>query len=171
MWRLSAGLPNFPPPGTFTVGFVRALKPWPGPPALLEAFSMLREMHPGTRLRIVRDGPERERTVADLAARGLLTPLQDLRVHGGGLRVVASRVGQLAALIEDGYNSFCAPGDPPSLAVALLQLDRAPELRARLGRAARATVLRYHTWDAVVRRILSANLKPVTERRSVLVDA
>ena len=98
-------------------------------------------------------------------------PLQDLRVHGGGLRVVASRVGQLAALIEDGYNSFCAPGDPPSLAAALLQLDRAPELRARLGRAARATVLRYHTWDAVVRRILSANLKPVTERRSVLVDA
>jgi glycosyltransferase involved in cell wall biosynthesis len=169
---------------------------------------MLHEMHPDTRLLIAGYGPERERTVADLAARGLLgaacltgavprnavpgvlasmdvgvapyprrsnfyfSPLKVFEYMAAGLPVVASRVGQLAALIEDGCNGlFCAPGDPTSLAAALLRLYRAPELRARLGRAARATVLRGHTWDAVVRRILSAGFEPATERRSVLVEA
>jgi glycosyltransferase involved in cell wall biosynthesis len=61
----------------------------------------------------------------------------------------------LAELIEDNVNGLLsAPGDAAELAGALERLRAEPELRARLGKAARASVLREHTWDAVVQRIL-----------------
>src|SRR5439155_17210029 len=46
---------------------------------------------------------------------------------------------------------LCPPGDAAALAAALERLRSEPTLRARLGRAARATVLGSHTWDAVAR--------------------
>jgi glycosyltransferase involved in cell wall biosynthesis len=74
-----------------------------------------------------------------------------------GLPVVASRIGQLTEVIEDGVNGLlCPPDDPTALADALVWLGQSPELRARLGQAARATVLRDRTWYAVVERLLQA---------------
>ena len=95
------------------------------------------------------------------------SPLKVYEYMAAGLPVAASRVGQLAELIEDGFNGLlCAPSDPTALAAALNRLCCAPELRVRLGQAARATVLRDHTWNAVVHRILSlACVEPAAEPR------
>jgi glycosyltransferase involved in cell wall biosynthesis len=92
------------------------------------------------------------------------SPLKVYEYMAAGRPVIASRIGQLANLIEDGVNGLlCPAGDPVALAAALDRLRREPELRARLGRAARATVLRHHTWEAVARRILHlAGLKPAS---------
>ena len=83
------------------------------------------------------------------------SPLKVFEYMAAGRAVVASRVGQLASLIQhDVTGLLCPPGDAASLAAALERLRRAPEVRTRLGDAARASVLRGHTWDAVAARVL-----------------
>ncbi|HYO50731.1 MAG TPA: glycosyltransferase family 4 protein [Chloroflexia bacterium] len=83
------------------------------------------------------------------------SPLKVYEYMAAALPVVASRIGQLKGLIEDGVNGLlCPPGDADALTEALDTLRRDPALRARLGRAARETILRGHTWDAVADRIL-----------------
>lgn len=70
--------------------------------------------------------------------------------------IVASRIGQLDGLIRHDVNGLlCPPGNPSALAAAIERLRRSPELRARLGQSARATVLEKHTWAAVAARILA----------------
>jgi glycosyltransferase involved in cell wall biosynthesis len=82
-----------------------------------------------------------------------------LKVHeymASGVPVVASRIGQITNLIEhDVTGLLYSPGNPAALVAALERLRAEPDLRLRLGRAARATVMRHHTWDAVARRILA----------------
>lgn len=56
---------------TFTIGFVGTLKPWHGLSDLIEAFATLHKRDRQTRLRIVGDGPERERLMADVSGRDL----------------------------------------------------------------------------------------------------
>jgi glycosyltransferase involved in cell wall biosynthesis len=59
-----------------------------------------------------------------------------------GLPVVATRVGAIPELVEDGRNGLLVtPDDAAALAGALARLLADPELRARLGRAGRATVV------------------------------
>ncbi len=101
------------------------------------------------------------------------SPLKVYEYMAAGLPVVASRIGQLAELIQDGVNGLlCPPGDSVALAGALYRLYSKPELSARLGQAARATVLREHTWEAVVQRILHlAGLKPAPEPQSLMEGA
>jgi glycosyltransferase involved in cell wall biosynthesis len=89
------------------------------------------------------------------------SPLKVFEYLAAGLPVVASRVGQLAELIQDGVNGLLSPaGDAKSLAAALHRLQKDPELRYRLEQAARATALE-HTWERSARRILQvAGLVP-----------
>jgi glycosyltransferase involved in cell wall biosynthesis len=83
------------------------------------------------------------------------SPLKVFEGMAAGLPVVASRVGQLPELIRDGRTGLLvAPGDPEALAASLVELAHAPARRARIGAAAREHVLREHTWDGVVRRVL-----------------
>jgi glycosyltransferase involved in cell wall biosynthesis len=83
------------------------------------------------------------------------SPLKVYEYLAAGRAVVASRVGQLEAVIQHDVNGLlCPPGDPAALAAALEQLRSEPAVRARLGQAARANVLRRHTWDAVAARVL-----------------
>jgi glycosyltransferase involved in cell wall biosynthesis len=99
------------------------------------------------------------------------SPLKVYEYMAAGLPVIASRIGQLATLIEDGVNGLlCPPGDAQALAEALDRLRWEPELCARLGQAARATVLRNHTWEAIARRILHlAGLEPASYPHGVEV--
>ncbi len=178
-------------PQTFTVGFVGSLKPWHGLPVLVEAFAMLHQEIPNTRLLIVGDGTERSDLVANLSARGLseaslltgavppdevpgliasmdvavapyplqskfyFSPLKVYEYMAAGVPVVASEIGQLGELIQDGINGILfPPGDAIALAEKLKHLYWQPQLRSSLGKAGRSTVLQNYTWDAIVRCLL-----------------
>ncbi|ACK68195.1 glycosyl transferase group 1 [Rippkaea orientalis PCC 8801] len=97
------------------------------------------------------------------------SPLKVYEYMIAGLPVVASRIGQLSELIEDGSNGLlCPPGDVNALATALEQLWRSPELRYQLGTQARQTILANYTWDQVVQRILQ--LAEHSRNRHLLVS-
>ena len=100
------------------------------------------------------------------------SPLKVYEYMAAGLPVVASRIGQLTGLIRDEVDGLlCPPGDPAALAAARDRLRRDPGLRSRLGRAARATVHRDHTWDAAFGHILRlAGSAPPTRPRPVEVE-
>ena len=83
------------------------------------------------------------------------SPLKVYEYMAAGIPTAASRLGQIAQLIQHDRNGLlCEPGDSAALAHQLLRLHRDPALRRRLGDAGRATILRSHTWNQVARRIL-----------------
>jgi glycosyltransferase involved in cell wall biosynthesis len=64
--------------------------------------------------------------------------------------VVASAAGGAAEIISDGHDGVLVPPeDPGALAAAIVRLLRDPELRTRLGRAARETVVRAYSPSAI----------------------
>jgi glycosyltransferase involved in cell wall biosynthesis len=82
------------------------------------------------------------------------SPLKVLEYMAAGLPVVASRIGQIEELIADGETGLlCEPDNPRSLADRLRLLRGSPTLRMTLGAAARAAVVKDHTWLEVTRRI------------------
>ncbi len=84
------------------------------------------------------------------------SPLKVYEYMAAGVPVVASAIGQLRSLLQDGVTArLVRPGDPRDLATALRHLAADPRLRRRLGTAARTMVLRHHTWDASARRVLA----------------
>jgi glycosyltransferase involved in cell wall biosynthesis len=89
-------------------------------------------------------------------------PMSVLEAMARGLPVIATPVGGLLELIEDGVNGvLIQPGDVEALARAILRLANDPAARAALGRAARQTVLaRYST--AVVLPVLEEIYAAVT---------
>ena len=78
-------------------------------------------------------------------------PLALLKAMGAGLPVVATRVSGSREAIVDGVNGcLVAPGDPEALARAILELHRHPEVRRRLGDAARRTVAAQYSLEAML---------------------
>lgn len=70
-----------------------------------------------------------------------------------GTPVIASQVGGLAFLVQDGITGFVVPGgDPAALAKTLTKLIQQPELRATLGRQA-AEYASWYSWDRIAARI------------------
>jgi glycosyltransferase involved in cell wall biosynthesis len=79
-----------------------------------------------------------------------LTWLEALSV---GRPVVASRIGPGPEVVEDGVSGLlCDPHDPQSIASCVSDLIASPELRRRLGQAARERVLERFSTDALVLR-------------------
>lgn len=84
---------------------------------------------------------------------GSPTKLFEYMAMGRG--IVASRLGQIGAVLEDGRTArLVPPGDIPALADALWRLVTHPEEASVLGRAARAETEEHYTWTANVRRLL-----------------
>ena len=80
-------------------------------------------------------------------------PLAILEYMAAGCAIVASRVGGIPMMIEDGVEGLLvAPGDPERLAKTIGQLAADPARRAELGSAARERQLRDFSLDAVVRQ-------------------
>jgi len=130
----------------------------------------------GARLVIIGDGPERpalERLARDLGVGARVTlpgvtndvapfyaladvfvlpslsegsPNVLLEAMSNGLPIVASRVGGVPELAEDGVTALLGPPkDPAFIARAVDLLLKDPELGRRLGAAARRAVLSHHT--------------------------
>lgn len=84
------------------------------------------------------------------------SPLKVVEYMAAGLPIVASCIGQVKDIIDDGVTGIlCLPGEPTALAQALERLWRSPQQRQQLGLAARDFVLKHHTWDRVAAQILA----------------
>jgi len=78
-----------------------------------------------------------------------------LEAMAHGKTVVATPVGGIPTLIEDGRTGFLVPvGDAEALRATLERVLADPELRKRVGEAARARVSEYCSWDRVTERTL-----------------
>src|SRR5205807_294105 len=84
------------------------------------------------------------------------SPLKVFEYMAAGLPVVASRIGQLTDVIQHERSGLlCPPGSAAACAEAVDRLRGDPVLREYLGSQARGAVLQKHTWEAVVKRVLS----------------
>lgn len=100
--------------------------------------------------------------IPSLVEGGLTTAVESMAC---GTPVVATRVGSMPELVEDGETGFLVPpDDPPALRERIVHLLEHPEVAAAMGRAGRARVLERFTWDAVADRCLAAYRAAMTER-------
>jgi glycosyltransferase involved in cell wall biosynthesis len=82
-----------------------------------------------------------------------------------GLPVVTSRVGAVPEIVEHEVTGLlCSAGDVEGFARALRELAAAPELRARLGAAARARAESRWRWSAVAARFEDEVYAPLALR-------
>lgn len=69
-----------------------------------------------------------------------------LEAMASGLPVVATRVGGVPEVVQDGLTGYLvSPHDEDSMVEALLRLIHQPSLRAEMGRSGRAYVEQYHS--------------------------
>jgi len=86
---------------------------------------------------------------------GVASPMKLLEYMAMARAVVAPRLPNIEDVIVDGATGVLfTPGDAASLADALVTLAGAPAVRARLGRAARESILRERTWQRNAARVL-----------------
>lgn len=70
-----------------------------------------------------------------------------------GVPVVASEIGGITDIVEDGVSGLLVPpGDTTALAAALQRLARSPDLAAQLGEAGRRRLQERFTWESITRR-------------------
>ncbi len=83
-----------------------------------------------------------------------LSPLKLFEYMASGTAIVASGVGQIVQVIQDGRNGLLvSPGDAPAMAAALQRLIADPGLRAGLARQAREDAVRQHSWEHYLARL------------------
>ena len=83
-------------------------------------------------------------------------PMAVLEAMSHGIPVIATGVGAIPEVITDGREGFLIdPGDVQALADRMLKLFTDPDLRIRMGRAARRRVEEEYSLDAMVGRTMS----------------
>jgi glycosyltransferase involved in cell wall biosynthesis len=71
-----------------------------------------------------------------------------------GKAIIASAVGQLTEVVQDGRNGLLIPpGDVPAMTAALQRLIGSPALRSQLGQQAREDAVRKHSWEHYLSRL------------------
>jgi glycosyltransferase involved in cell wall biosynthesis len=76
-----------------------------------------------------------------LSSRNEGTPVALIEAMAAGCAIVATRVGGVPDVVEDGVTGLLvSPGDPAALAESLLMLARSPDTVRAMGRRARAGV-------------------------------
>ena len=74
-----------------------------------------------------------------------------------GKAIVASRLGQIGEVLEDGETALLVqPGNAKELELAMLKLVESDELRKRLGAEAREVAVQNYTWRHNAQRVLQA---------------
>ena len=90
-------------------------------------------------------------------------PMVLLEAMAHGRAVVATPVGGIPSLVEDGVTGLLVPpGDPKALREAVKRLLADPDLRRRLGEAARAKVSELSSWERVTDATLDAYAAALT---------
>lgn len=176
---------------------VARLRPEKGHDVLIDAAGVVFREFPDAALSIVGDGPLNHQLAALVSERGLggrvrLSGHSDavaatLREHdlfvlasrseafpnsvveamACGLAVVATRVGGIPELVDDGRTGLLVPaGSPGALAAALLRLLREPALARALGDAARAHIVSRYSFDRMVGQFTDLYLTELGARRS-----
>ena len=80
--------------------------------------------------------------------------------------VIASRIGGIPDIVEDGVSGLLVPpGDADALAAALRRLGDDPALARRLGEAGRRRLREQFSWPAIVQRWLDLYTGLVTRPR------
>lgn len=83
-----------------------------------------------------------------------LSPLKLFEYMASGTAIIASGVGQIAEVIQDGRNGLLVPpGDALAMAGALQRLIADAGLRTRLARQAREDAVRKHSWEHYLSRL------------------
>ena len=77
-----------------------------------------------------------------------------LLAMSAGVPVIASRVGGLLEVIRDGETGLLVPNEPAAIASAMEKVLGDPDLRRRMGAAARQTVMDRFTVGQMVRRTM-----------------
>lgn len=185
------------PEGARVLGIVANLNPWKDYPTLVRAFANVADRVPEWHLLGLGEGPEREgieglardlgvpdrvhlpgrvpnrpnpHALFDLST--LVSPDEGspnsvLEAMAAGRAVVATRVGGIPDLVEDGTNGLLvAPGDPDALAAALLELMEVDRMRSRMGRAGRERARANHGADRVIGQLMRL-YGELTRRRRV----
>src|SRR2546430_71447 len=89
-----------------------------------------------------------------------------LEAMNHGTPVIASRVGGIPDIVEDGVSGLLVPpGDADALAAAVRRLRDDPVLARRLGDAGRRRLREQFSWPAIVRRWLDVYTGLVTRPR------
>ncbi len=82
------------------------------------------------------------------------SPLKVFEYMAAGKAIVASDIGQVSETLSHEETALLVPpGDNHALSSALKQLKSDPDLRRRLGKAARSEALSRHTWDIRIAQI------------------
>ena len=80
-----------------------------------------------------------------------------LEAQSAGLPAIVSDIPGNRSVVADGVNGLVVPvGDAPALAEAMVRLHRSPELRARMGKAARETIAARFSISAVAEQLEAA---------------
>lgn len=166
------------------VGCVTLLRPQKAIDVLIRAAALLAPEVPGLRVLVTGDGPDQERLealIAELGVGEVVTllglrddvpdllaavdiavsssawegsPLAVLEYMEAGRAMVATRVGGVPDLIEDGvHGRLVPPADPAALAAATAELLADPIRAAEMGRRARERQRAEFSIDAMVGRI------------------
>ena len=99
-------------------------------------------------------------------------PLCVLEAMAHARPVVATRVGGIPELVEDGVTGFLVEaGDTAGLRAALEKLLAEPVLRRRMGEAARARVAEHCSWERVVEATVAAYGPPADGRAQTTIPS
>ncbi|WP_068254836.1 glycosyltransferase family 4 protein [Janibacter corallicola] len=91
------------------------------------------------------------------------SPLKIYEYLAAGLPVVASAIGEVPELLDDGdLGILVTPGSVAELAAVLAGLASEPAIREDLGRSARRAAVERHDWSCVLDRILATVPEPTT---------
>jgi glycosyltransferase involved in cell wall biosynthesis len=94
-------------------------------------------------------------------------PMSVLESLAAGIPVIASRIGGIPELVEDGREGLLVPaGDVDALALALGRLDADADLAGRLGAAGRERAVREFSPERHLRGLLRVYEEVVAPRRS-----
>lgn len=181
--RVPAGRAGATGNGAFVLGCVGRLSREKNHDVLLDAFAKMAAGRDGVRLRLVGDGalrPDLERRAERRGVSGMVDfmgrredvpeqlarmdafvlasrteglPLSIIEAMAAGLPVVATAVGGVPELVEDGVTGrLVPPGDADALTEPLRELANDPALCARMGRAGRRAAEHKFSLDVAARK-------------------